>query len=83
MENNREKWVVAARKADFRALAREFSLDPVTIRLLVNRGADTPEKIRTFLTSDWRTEYDPHLMKGAEEAAERLQAAVLRREKIV
>ncbi len=83
MENKREKWVLAAKKADFRALAGEFGLDPVTIRLMVNRGADTPEKIRTFLMSDWRSEYDPHLMKGAEEAAGRLRAAILRKEKIL
>ena len=77
-----EKWVVTAKKADFRGLARQFSLDPLTIRLLVNRGADTPEKIRRFLTAGWKDEYDPRRMKGAQEAAERILETIRRGEKI-
>ena len=33
-----EKWMVAAKKADFRKLGEKFQLDPVTIRLIRNRN---------------------------------------------
>lgn len=77
-----EKWVQIAKRADFFGLGEKLNLDPVTIRLLVNRGVNTPEKIRHFLYAGWEEEYDPCLMKGAETAADLLLDAIRRGEKI-
>ncbi len=77
-----EKWMQVMRRADFNGLAQRFGLDPVTIRLMVNRGVNTEEKIERFLYADWRQEYDPYQMKGAEKAADMLQQAIRRGEKI-
>ncbi len=38
--------------ADYRNLSTAFGLDPVAIRVLVNRGYDTEDKIRGFLSAD-------------------------------
>ena len=38
--------------ADYRGLGQKFSLDPVVIMVLANRGYDTEEKIEKFLNSD-------------------------------
>ncbi|MBP5255843.1 MAG: hypothetical protein J6Z80_02185, partial [Clostridia bacterium] len=41
-----EKWVIAARKADFAGIGARLGLDQVTVRLLVNRGLSTEEEMR-------------------------------------
>ena len=35
-----EKWVVAAKKADFNLIGRQFHIDPVIARLIRNRVCD-------------------------------------------
>ena len=50
-----EKWVVRNRRADFYGLAEKFHLDPLIIRLMVNRGMETEEQIETFFTEEKRT----------------------------
>ena len=72
------KWMLEAKKADFYGLGEKFHLDPLTIRLMVNRGIRTEEEIRRFLYAGWQDEYDPHRMKGAEEAARRLYDTIQR-----
>lgn len=47
-----KKWILKRIQADYAALSQEFELDPVVIRVLVNRGYDTSEKIREFLNVD-------------------------------
>ena len=46
-----EKWVVAAKKADFNQIGQQFHIDPVIARLIRNRDVVGEEKIRV-LTSD-------------------------------
>ena len=48
----KKKWTLKRIPADYDALSAEFGLDPVAIRVLVNRGYDTAEKIREFLSMD-------------------------------
>lgn len=47
----RKKWVLKRIPADYAGLAEEFGLDPVVIRVLVNRGLTTKEGIREFFDS--------------------------------
>lgn len=65
-----EKWFVENKKADFISLGNKLGLDPVTIRLLVNRGASSEEEIRDYLFSDKNDLHDPALMKDVEKAAD-------------
>ena len=48
----RKKWMLKRIGADYEGLGKIFGLDPLVIRILVNRGYDTEEKIRLFLSAD-------------------------------
>ena len=38
-----ERWVVAAKRADFQGIGEKFSIDPVIARLIRNRDVITEE----------------------------------------
>lgn len=63
-----EKWVVHNKKADFFGLAKKYSVDPVVIRLLTNRGV-TEEKMEEFFRGTLDGLNDPYLLKDVEKAA--------------
>ena len=44
-----ERWVVAAKRADFAAIGKEFGIDPVIARLIRNRDVQDREEIRRYL----------------------------------
>ena len=44
-----EKWVIAAKKADFKKTAELFHIDQVTARLIRNREVIGEEAIRRYL----------------------------------
>ena len=44
-----EKWVVAAKKADFNLIGRQFHIDPVIARLIRNRDVIGDEEIHKYL----------------------------------
>ena len=48
----KKNWTIKRIPADYKALSEMFGLDPVTIRILVNRGYDTEEKIKAYFTDD-------------------------------
>ena len=52
-----EKWVVAAKRADFAQIAAKFGIDPVTARLIRNRDVVGDEAIRLEQL------HNPHLLK--------------------
>ena len=71
-----EKWMVAAKKADFRKLGEKFQLDPVTIRLIRNRDIVGEDAIREYLYGDLTWLQDPHLLKDMDKAVEILQEKI-------
>lgn len=70
------KWMVAAKKADFKAIAEEFDISLITARLLRNRGLEDFTSIREFLRGDIKDMCDPLLLPGVEEAAGCISNAV-------
>ena len=64
-----EKWMIRGKKADFRAIGEEFSIDPVTARVLVNRGITEREAIRKFLRGNEEDYYPPEKLLGLSDAA--------------
>ena len=56
------KWMLRRRSADFAAISREFNIDPLLARLLVNRGVITSEDFKAYLGDDG-SYHDPLLMK--------------------
>lgn len=70
------KWMVYAKKADFDGLAREFSISPVTARIIRNRDVCGSEAVRKYLYGSWEDLYSPHMLKDADWAADLLLEAV-------
>ncbi len=56
------KWMLRRRSADFTAISKEFNIDPLLARLLVNRGVVTNDDFRSYLGDDG-SYHDPLLMK--------------------
>lgn len=64
----REKWFVAAKRADFEAIGKRFDVDPVIARVIRNRDIEGEEAIRNYLYGTLDDLYAPALMKGISEA---------------
>ncbi len=65
------------------ALSRASGLDPLVAQLLVNRGQVEPEAATRFLNPSLSQLHDPVTIPGLVTAAERIQRAVLDRERVV
>ncbi|TVR03049.1 MAG: single-stranded-DNA-specific exonuclease RecJ [Deltaproteobacteria bacterium] len=62
--------------------AREFDIHPLTAQLLLNRGVNGLEQMRTFLEPRLEDLTDPFLMRGMETAVRRIRRAIVRGERI-
>ena len=65
------------------ALSASMGLDPVTARLLCQRGVTEPDQAARFLKPSLNDLHDPFLLAGMTEAVDRILAAIARRERIV
>lgn len=63
-----EKWMVAAKKADFNAWSEQFGISPVLARIIRNRDITTPREVEKFLGGSLQDCYSPWLLKGMEQA---------------
>lgn len=77
-----EKWVISAKRADFKEMAASFGIDQVTARLIRNRDIVGEEHIRKYLYGDRTCLYDPFLMKDMDKVTEILKEKIQERKKI-
>ena len=77
-----EKWMVAAKKADFNKWAADFGIDPVVARILRNRDLTDEEQVRQFLWGTLADCHAPQLMKDMDKAVEIVGTAIEQRRKI-
>lgn len=77
-----EKWVVSAKRADFKKIAEKFHIDQVTARLIRNRDIMTEEEIEVYLNGSLLHLHSPWLMKGMEKAVEILIGKIDEQKKI-
>ena len=83
MNKSARKWKVArTAEAPAGKISRKLGLLPLAARLLVNRGIRTVEEAETFLSPALSDLPSPFLMKGMDEAVERLGKAVYGGEKV-
>ena len=68
--------MLQTKKADFSGIAGRFGISPVTARIIRNRDVVGDEAIRRYLTGTPKDLYDPHLLKGADQAAALLQEKI-------
>ncbi len=71
-----EKWVIAAKKADFKGIAKRFGIDQVTARIIRNREVVGEEAIEEYLHGNLEGLHNPIQMKDIVLAAEILQEKV-------
>lgn len=64
-----EIWMLQTKKADFGKIAERFRIDPVTARIIRNRGIEGEENINRYLNGTLDTLYNPGLMKDMAKAA--------------
>ena len=77
-----EVWMVQTKKADFNRIAERFGIDPVTARIIRNRGIEGEDRINLYLNGTVGTLYDPRLMKDMEKAAAILKDKIDRKKRI-
>ena len=63
-----EEWLVSMKRADFQAIASRFNIDPVTARLIRNRGLTAFSEIDKYLNGTLNDLYPPSLMKDMDKA---------------
>ncbi len=69
--------------ARIQSLSRGAGISPLAAQLLINRGIDEPIRARAFLDARLGSLFDPELLPGAAEAAERIVRAIRDDRKIV
>lgn len=77
-----EKWVVAAKRADFQKIGEMFGIDPVIARLIRNRDIQEIDDIRMYLSGTLDDLPLPEQMKGISEALEILREKIQNKQKI-
>ena len=77
-----EKWFVAAKRADFKAIAEKFGINQVTARIIRNRDIVGEEAIREYLYGGRGELHSPRLLGGAMDAALLLKEKIGKKKKI-
>lgn len=71
-----EVWMLQTKKADFKQIGAQFRIDPVTARIIRNRGIEGEAAIDRYLNGTLDDLYDPMLLKDMERAVSILCEAV-------
>lgn len=77
-----EKWVVSAKKADFKEIAAQFGIDQVTARIIRNRDIIGGQAMEEYLHGTLGDLHDPHKMKDMDHAVSILQEKLQEGKKI-
>jgi len=79
-----KKWIVKTPHPQLQVLlSNGLNVHPAVAQLLINRGVQTLEEARAFLTGDFKSLHDPFLLKDMDKAMARLHAARNRKEKVL
>lgn len=76
------KWMVAAKKADFYAIANQYHITPVLARIIRNRDVVEMADIDKFLSGTRKDLYAPLLLKDMEKAVDILLDKVAKQQHI-
>ena len=77
-----EKWMVAAKRADFKGIGERFGIDQVTARIIRNRDVIGEKAIEKYLHGSRKDFYSPWLLKDMEKAVTILQEKIENRNRI-
>lgn len=71
-----KKWVIRAKKADFKAISEKHNISEICARLLRNRDVCDDDEIRYYLNATVSDMHDPHLMKDMDKACDLIHLAI-------
>lgn len=77
-----EVWMLQTKKADFRRIADRFGIDPVTARIIRNRGMEREEEIDRYLNGGLEDLYSPDLLLDMQKAVSLLQEKIRQKNRI-
>lgn len=77
-----EIWMIQTKKADFDGIAKRFRIDPVTARIIRNRGIENESEIERYLNGTLDSLYDPNLLKDMGPAVQILKEKIARGKRI-
>ena len=66
----KSKWLVYAKKADFKAIEQKYGIDQVVARIMRNRDVCTDEEMQMYLNGSIEGLRAPELLKDAQKAVE-------------
>lgn len=72
-----EKWLVAAKKADFQKWSQKYNIDPVLARIIRNRDITEEEEVHKFLYGTLEDCHSPWLLAGMEQAVDLLTGQII------
>lgn len=78
----KERWLVAGKKADFQGIGKKYGIDQVTARIIRNRDIIEDEEIEKYLNPELTNLYSPHLMKDMDLLVGILQSKIQSRKHI-
>lgn len=70
------KWILQRKAADYAGLSARLKVDPVIVRLMVNRGLSTYEEMEEYLHPTLDNFPNPHLFADMDNACELLMEAI-------
>ncbi|WP_033151499.1 single-stranded-DNA-specific exonuclease RecJ [Pseudobutyrivibrio ruminis] len=70
------RWILQRKAADYAGLSQKLNVDPVIVRLMVNRGLKTYEEMKEYLHPTLNNFPDPHLFADMDNACELLLEAI-------
>ena len=70
------KWILQRKAADYAGLSTKLKVDPVIVRLMVNRGLTSYEERDAYLHPSLNCCADPHLFADMDLACELLMEAI-------
>lgn len=82
VEVTMERWVVKNKKADFSNIMEKYHVSEILARLMVNRGHETDENIKQYLSSDLSQLYAPDSMKDIMHAVDIIETKIKERKPI-
>lgn len=71
-----EKWVLENKRGDFYGLAEALGVDPLIVRLMINRGITGEAEMRSYLFGTIDELHDQKLMKDLVRGADVIDAAI-------
>ncbi|WP_057735962.1 single-stranded-DNA-specific exonuclease RecJ [Liquorilactobacillus uvarum] len=70
-------------EGNVKKISEETNLKPLVVQLLINKGFNTTEQIKSFLNPEVTELNDPFLMHDMQRAVERIQKSIISGQKIV